>query len=88
MKTSKFSETQIVSMLDQQNNGTEVSEICRKHGISAATFYKWRQKYAGADTSMLKRFKALEQENSRLKRLYAEERLKIDLIQEQLAKKW
>ena len=62
MRTSKFSESQIVSILKQQESGVKVADICREHGISAATFYKWRSKYGGMDASMLKRIKELEQD--------------------------
>ena len=72
MKTSKFSESQIVALLKQQESGLKVAEICREHGISTGTFYKWCSKYGGMDASMLKRVKELEQENARLKRMYAE----------------
>ena len=72
MKTSKFSETQIVAILKQQEAGVKVADICREHGISAATFYKWRSRYGGMDASMLRRVKELEQENARLKQMYAE----------------
>ena len=68
MKTSKFSESQIVSILKQKEAGQKVAEICREHGISQATFYKWRSKYGGMDASMLKRVKELEQENAELKK--------------------
>lgn len=88
MKTSKFSETQIVSILKQQDAGLKVADICREHGISQATFYKWRSKYGGMDASMLKRVKELEQENARLKKMYAEVQLDAEVLKEALAKKW
>lgn len=88
MKTSKFSETQIVSILKQQDAGLKVADICREHGISQATFYKWRSKYGGMDASMLKRVKELEQENARLKRMYADVQLEAHAMKEALAKKW
>jgi len=88
MKTSKFSETQIVSILKQQDSGVKVAEICREHGISQATFYKWRSKYGGMDASMLKRVKELEQENARLKKMYADVQLEAHAMKEALAKKW
>lgn len=68
--------------------GLAVSEICRELGISAATFYKWRAKYGGMDTSMMARMKELEQENARLKKMYAEERLKAEILKDAMAKKW
>ncbi len=88
MKTSKFSESQIVAVLKQQDTGMKVADICREHGISAATFYKWRSRYGGMDASMLKRVKELEQENARLKRMYAESQMETAVIKEALAKKW
>ena len=88
MKTSKFSETQIVSILRQQESGVRVAEICREHGISQATFYKWRSRYGGMDASMLKRVKELEAENSRLKKMYAESQMDQRILKEALAKNW
>ena len=88
MKTSKFSETQIVSILKQQDAGLKVAEICREHGISQATFYKWRSKYGGMDASMLRRVKELESENARLKKMYAEVQLDAQILKEALSKKW
>lgn len=88
MRTSKFSETQIVSILKQQDAGLKVADICREHGISQACFYKWRSKYGGMDASMLKRVKELEQENARLKKMYAEVQLDAEVLKEALAKKW
>lgn len=88
MKTSKFSETQIVSILKQQDAGLKVADICREHGISQACFYKWRSKYGGMDASMLKRVKELEQENARLKKMYADVQLEAHAMKEALAKKW
>ena len=65
-----------------------VTELCRTHGMSDATFYNWRAKYGGMDVSMMKRMKELEEENRRLKKMYAEEHLKAEIIQEAMAKKW
>ena len=88
MKTSKFSETQIVSILKQKEAGVSVADICREHGISAATFYKWRSKYGGMDASMLRRVKELEAENARLKKMCADVQLGAHAMKEALAKKW
>lgn len=63
-------------------------ELCREHGISSATFYKWRSKFGGMDASMVARLKELEAENAKLKKMYAEERLKAEVVSEALAKKW
>jgi putative transposase len=65
-----------------------VPELCREHGMSSASFYKWRSKYGGTDASMMTRLKELEDENRRLKKMYADERLKAEIIQEAMAKKW
>jgi putative transposase len=88
MKRSKFSDTQIISILKQGEAGLSVPDICREHGISSATFYKWRAKYGGLDVPMMSRLKELEAENSRLKKMYAEERLNAEILKEALEKKW
>jgi putative transposase len=87
MKKSKFTEAQIVSILKQAEDGMKVPDLCREHGISSATFYKWRSTSGGLNVSMLKRLKELEAENARLKRMYADEKLKADLRQEIIEKK-
>jgi putative transposase len=88
MKKSRYSESQIISILKEAESGIPVAELCRKHGMSDATFYNWRSKYGGMDASMMKRMKELEEENRRLKKMYAEERLKTEIVQEALEKKW
>jgi putative transposase len=88
MKKSRFSESQIISILKQAESGTPVPELCREHGMSSAAFYKWRSKYGGMDASMITRMKELEEENRRLKKMYAEERLKAEIIAEAMQKKW
>ena len=88
MKKSKFSDSQIIDALKRVEGGQSVPELCRELGISSATFYKWRAKYGGLDVSMLARMKELEAENARLKKMYAEERLKADILQEAITKKW
>ena len=88
MKTSRFSDSQIISILKQAEVGSPVPELCREHGISSATFYKWRSKFGGMDASLMARLKELEDENRRLKKMYAEERLKAEIVQEALQKKW
>ena len=77
-----------MAILKQAEAGTPVPKLCRDHGVSSATIYKWRAKFGGMDTSLMARLKELEAENSRLKRLYAEEKLKADIVQEALQKKW
>ena len=88
MKKSKFTDSQILSILKQAEGGTGVPDLCREHVISSATFYKWRAKYGGMDASMMSRLKELEAENSRLKKMYAEERLKAEILKEAIEKKW
>jgi putative transposase len=88
MKKSRYSDSQIMAILKQADAGTPVPELCREHGMSSASFYKWRAKYGGMDASMVARLKELEDENKRLKKMYAEERLKSEIIQEAMAKKW
>ena len=86
--TYSYSDSQIMVILKQAEAGVPVPELCREHGMSSASFYKWRSKYGGMDASMMTRLKELEDENRRLKRMYAEERLKSEIIQEAMAKKW
>jgi putative transposase len=74
--------------LKRVESGLPVPELCRDLGVSSATFYKWRAKYGGMDTSMMTRMKELEEENRRLKKLYVEAQLKADIVAEALAKKW
>ena len=88
MKKSKFTDSQIMEALKRVEAGLSVAEICRELGISSATFYKWRAKFGGMDVSMIARLKELEAENSRLKKMYAEERLKAEILNEALTKKW
>lgn len=88
MKRSKFTDSQIMGILKQAESGVSVPDLCREHGMSNATFYKWRSKYGGMDTSMMARLKELEDENRRLKKMYAEERLMSELRKEALEKKW
>ena len=88
MKRSRFSDSQIVSILNQAKAGVPIPELCREHGMSTATFYNWRSKYGGMDVSMMSRMKELEEENRRLKKMYAEERLKAEVIEEAMKKKF
>ena len=88
MKKSRFTESQIIGILKDAESGVPVTELCRTHGMSDATFYNWRVKYGGMNVSMMKRMKELEEENRRLKKMYAEEHLKAEIIQEAMAKKW
>jgi len=88
MKKSRYSDSQIINILNQAEAGTPVAELCREHGMSDATFYKWRAKFGGMDVSMMARMKELEEENRRLKKMYAEERLKAEVLNEAITKKW
>jgi len=88
MRKSRFTDSQILAFLKQSEEGAKVPDLCREHGFSNAQFYKWRSKFGGMDASMMKRMKELEDENRRLKKMYAEEKLKADLREEILAKKW
>jgi putative transposase len=88
MKTSKFSDNKIISILKENEDGATVPDLCREHGMSSASFYKWRSKFGGMDTSLMKRMKELEDENRRLKKMYAEEKLKAEIAKEIIEKKW
>ena len=88
MRKSKFSESQIVGILKEGESGIPVSEVCRKHAISAATYYAWKSKYAGASVSDLTRMRELEAENAKLKRMYAELALENTAIKDVLSRKW
>ena len=88
MKTSRFSEHKIMSILQQAEGGVPVADLCREHGMSSASFYKWRSTYGGMDASMMARMKELEAENKRLKKMYGEMSMQNDLIKEAMAKKW
>ena len=88
MKTSRFTDSQIIAVLKEAEAGTPVPALCRTHGISSATFYKWRAKFGGMEVPMVARMKELEEENRRLKKRYAEAQLSTDLLREALVKKW
>lgn len=88
MKRSKFTEEQIIGILREQEAGAKTTELCRRHGISSATFYAWKAKFGGMDVSDAKRLKALEEENARLKRLLAESLLDQAALKDLLSRKW
>lgn len=88
MKNSKYSDSQIMAILKQAQEGVPVVDLCRQHGMSNATFYKWRSKYGGMDASLITRLKELERENARLKKMYAEVQLDAEILKDALSKKW
>lgn len=88
MRKSKFTESQVAAILKQAEAGVAVTELARTHGISAATFYQWRSKYGGMSVSDMQRLRELEQENARLKRMYAELSLDHSVLKEVLTKKF
>ena len=87
MQRRKYNDSQIISILKQATSGVAVPTLCREHGISSATFYNRRSKYGGLDLPMVTKLKELEAENTRLKKMYAEERLKSEILREVLEKK-
>lgn len=87
MKRSKYSETQIVGILREADAGMKVVEICRKYGISDATYYKWKSRYGGLEVSDVRRLRELEAENAKLKRMYAELSLENDSLKDLISKK-
>jgi putative transposase len=88
MKRSRFSEEQIIAVLKEQEAGMPTAEVCRRHGISSATFYKWKSKFGGLEVSDARRLRALEQENSRLKKLLAEAMVDNAVLKDLTSKKW
>jgi putative transposase len=88
MKRSRFSEEQIIGVLKEQEAGMPTVEVCRRHGISSATFYKWKSKFGGMEVSEAKRLRSLEDENAKLKKLLAEAMLDIAVLKDIAGKKW
>jgi putative transposase len=88
MKRNRFNEEQIIGILREQENGLGTADVCRKHGISSATFYKWKAKYGGLQISDARRLRTLEDENSKLKKLLAEVMLDNAILKDVAAKKW
>ena len=87
IKSKRYSDAQIMGILKQAESGVPVSELCREHGMSNASFYKWRAKFGGMDTSMISELQAMAEDNHRLKRMYAEMSMQNDLLKEALGKK-
>ena len=87
MKNGRFSDAQIMAVLKHPEGGVPVSELCREHGMSSASFYKWRAKFGGMDASLMSEMKDMAEENRRLKRMYAEMSMQNDLLKEALGKK-
>jgi putative transposase len=87
-KGTRYTEEQIIRILKEVESGIRVVEVCRKYGVSEQTVYRWRNKYGGLDTSELQRLRELEAENSRLKRIVAQQALDIDVLKEVVSKKW
>lgn len=88
MKKSRYSESQIMAILKEAESGVPVADLCRKYGMSDASFYNWRSKYGGMDSSMIKRMKELEAENNRLKKMYAESKMDAEILKDALSGKY
>ena len=88
MKKSRFTEAQIIGILKEQEAGVKTADVCRDHGISQATFYKWKAKYGGLEVSEAQRLKALEAESARLRKIVADQQLDLSMLRDVASKKW
>lgn len=88
MKKTRFTDNQIVNIPKQAEQGVPITELCRKHNITQSAFYNWRSKYGGMYAALITRLKEFEIENARLKKLFADECLKLDILQNAMSKKW
>ena len=88
MRKSRFTEAQIIGVLQEHEAGTKITELCRRHGITETTFHRWKRKYGGLQLSEARRLKALEEENRQLKRLVADQALNLQVVKDLLGKKW
>jgi len=88
MKKTRYTESQIVKALKEVEGGRNIKDLCRELGVSEGTYYNWRSKYGGMDASLMARMKELDEENKRLKKMYAEKSMQNDLLKEALGKKW
>lgn len=88
MKKTRFTESQIIKSIKENESGRSVDDICRELGVTNSTFYNWRKKYSGMDVSHLKELKELQEENNKLKRMFADQALQVTMLKDALGKKW
>ena len=88
MKKTRFTESQIIKSIKENESGRSIDDICRELGVTNSTFYNWRKKYSGMDVSHLKELKELQEENNKLKRMFADQALQVTMLKDALGKKW